>query len=1559
MANIFTRVLDRVTPWNRKGEVQRGQERKKKKEDEERIVRQRAPQARRPQNVFEQDVQEVLKDKSLNTVVSVPRGGPEVTDYDRPIVDTTPKIAAGTGVLTPEAYAAKNNQMLQQNAAEIEKRIPKPQQSLVNKFRDVVDANTEADQYRRAVAGAKSETARLQEQGMDREKAMTRGVRTARIMSKSPARSGADDVKDFGTSFVRGAATVPSALGRIVTGIGEGVTDLAGFAGTAINSPINLIRNGTLRGASDNAVANFMKTVKRRGITPSSEFLDRSAKTIGGEQNMPAYRAAQTAGEVVGAVATLGASAAKYAPKTAQVFKLGEAAETSRLAPIIKFVDNLVNSPIKGLGELLGRGRNVAPEVNVVEDLLTKGQLDDIATTNIPVRESVPIVSDGVEEAVNVRNVPRTDPLIREIGGDAQKVNQAATGVKKVQNATPNTVDVPRGRPDPRIEGLTPNNTGNTGLTTKAEIDAERKALDEALLNKELNKTQHKAANKELDNLTAADDVPTKGTPIQVKQVNSIPVDDANINVPTNLPETPGSVRVTTQSSPNNAKTAAVAETQQVYTDASKSDIPVVKDTANQYILDNPKKFTKTQVASARNQRKLARQMAKTQEDTAQALGRIEASKVPQGTKQSDDFAPTGEFAIGKKGDAYEVSKNKAEADLGKREMADRSAEDLAAEVVGKKSVSGGDMRKITAAKENLKNADPENFRNNEVWKLLDKAERSSKRTAAKILAMIPRTIRKSANSEALTGRWENKIVNALDDPSKLTNDQWKMVQNANDEFTAARDKAGKLEEQFRKTGSEADFKAWEKAHEAARNADTNAKMTEVKVAKDVLKGEKGPAVTDTIDKLKKEADVNTMDLVSANMLSGTGTGVRNTVGTELMGIENRLFANTRAKITNKLFKQNVGGYNRMGAKYGRKVGVKKLFGDAKRRADIGGKNPLEWAKNWSTTINSGGETSLQSQVYSRLGKYYQNQFKQAGVTGKALDLKMRHAMIADPDDMADIYLDAAMKSSGLTGMFEKGQTIEKAVTDWVGRGTDSKIAQGASKLVMRMLVGFPTATGNFLAQSGKRVTLGLPSFIEMGAKLAKSDKAGAAMAFERGLKEAGSGAAVMGLGVGLGKAGVITGPYPSDKDERERWATKGKTENSIKIGGAWYPIPQGAGMLGLPLMMGAAIGAEGDSNESVKNLFNPKSLAKLLPTDQIQGVLNTLTGDESPQALKNLVAGTVRAATPVGALLNQVAKSFDPTKNDTTTKDFWSNVLDQVYSGIPGVNNAADIPDKTDSEGNPISNPNPLELALGAASDVQGGGEQRVQEMDSKINSELSNIDKYGLLSDENLDGVLEGSGLEAYNKAKSGKQLDESDIKSLKEGLVKGVSSEGTDTAYLEREQYDTNLAVLKLKKELMESDKTVRPSSLKDIDTAIKRGEVYKQNKVPYDLISEYKSVGVDEWRNLGDPEDDNYDPDRYQQLWAIDEMMTKAGVSYKKGALDKPKYSAKKSKGGGRGGRGGSGGGSKKVDSDIGGQLKDGSYAPRVREYASIDAKSGSVPVIRRVRPNIVHKISSSG
>jgi hypothetical protein len=1566
MANFFTRALDWITPGDRGGEAQRRQE-KKKREEEERAIRQaqtrNTPQVRRPQNNFAQ--QESLQTNSLDTplpkpsnTIAVPRA-PEIEAYEALGIDDAPRVASGRGVLRPEVYAAKNRQELQNQAAEIKKSIPKPKQSLANKFRDVIDANTEADQYRRAVDMATNDAAVLRSRGMEKDRAVDRALNTARIMSKAPERTGADDIKDFGTSFARGAATVPSALGRIVTGVGEGVTDLVGFGGTAINAPIQLLRNGSVRGSSNNILANSMREIKDRVISPVSRGLDSSALAIGGEGNMPAYKAAQVAGEVVGGVATLGASASKYAPKAAQVFKLGEAAETSKLASAIKFIDNLVNSPVKSLLNGIRGGGNIAPEVNVIEDILTNTDLDDLARTNIPVRENIPIVEQGVEEAVNVRNVTPQSPLIREVGGDARTSTRMPTSEELTQRRIEqNIANQPAVRPDGRIEGVSPpppKYLGEAGGVTKVEVKTERAMLDEALKNGEINKTQHKAANKALDEVTPTDTTPPEGKKITVKQVDNIPVKDETV-IPQNLPEKPGTVRASTSTAPANAKSEAVAK--------SPTPIPVPK--VGSVGIDG-KAITKRDVAKIRRDNKSARAYAKEQEKNAELLSKIEKADPKTRAASQDGFAPTGKYRKGVKGNTFEAGSKEAEAALGAKEMANRPTTDLLEEVSQKGQITQGDTRKIRESLKKLKDADGDHYRQNPEYNALDDLLKQGNSDAARQMALIERVQRRTASSDALVSRWDKKISNALDDPTKIKEEDIVAIRAANDEFTTARDNARKAEEAFRQNDTIANEKAYQQAQDAEKAANTKAIDTELTVAKRLLSGEKSPNAKKVIDDLETEADIKMMDYVTASQLSGPATGFRNLVGTEAAGLENRFGANIRARISKNLFKEDsaVGGFDRAGARAGRKEGFSKMTTDYKRRQDYAGKNPLKHAQNIGTTMNTAGDSSMASQVQSKLSAYYKSQLKSQGYSGEQLTRRTEFMRRTDPDNMGRTYQDAVMKSSGLTGIFGKAKKVEGLAADSIAKSLEAtglvpSVAAGkVGRALSRIALGYPTATGNFLWQSGKRASFGAPSLIEMGVHLKAGNKAKASLAFDNFLKEAGSGAAMTGLGVALGKAGMVSGPYPESESERKRWEREGISEHSIKIGNDWRPIPQGLGMFGLPIMVGAAIGKEGDSNASLGELFSRTNITKLMPQDQVQGFMKLLAGDGTEAQEKNFVASTIRSGVPLGALFNQVAKGLDPTKNDTTTRSFWRNVFDQVVTGIPGNDKFADIPDKTDDEGNVIRNPSFGGVMTGASSTSQSRGEQRTNEINASISSDIEKIDEYGLLKDKSLSGVLEGKALEAFNKSKSGKQLDESDIKSLQSGLTKGVTGK-EDIAYLEREQYDTNLSVLKLKRDLMESDPSTKPSSLEDIDTAIKRGEIYKKDQVPYDLISDYKSIGVEDWRKMGIPpgakgyDEDVYDPEMYQRLWEIDEKMTNSGVSYGK-KLDKQKYSEKKS-GSGSGGRGGgSGSGSRKISTDFG-TLKDTYSAPKVKEYSSIDTRSGSIPSIRVKRPNIVHKIT---
>jgi hypothetical protein len=270
------------------------------------------------------------------------------------------------------------------------------------------------------------------------------------------------------------------------------------------------------------------------------------------------------------------------------------------------------------------------------------------------------------------------------------------------------------------------------------------------------------------------------------------------------------------------------------------------------------------------------------------------------------------------------------------------------------------------------------------------------------------------------------------------------------------------------------------------------------------------------------------------------------------------------------------------------------------------------------------------------------------------------------------------------------------------------------------------------------------------------------------------------------------------------------------------------------------------------------------------------------------------------------------------------------------------------------------LQVATGATSAVQGAGGELSQELDSQTAEKSSALADTGALDNDTLKGILKGEDLGLYNKAVEGKDLSEKELEKLQKALTKGVDSDGDDTAYLENGQYDANLSALTIKKQLMEADPTTKPSSIKKIDTAIERGKIYKEFEVPYDLISDYQKIGVEDWRKMGDPDYEDtgeYDPDMYEKLFDLDKIMTEKGVSYGKKEGKKAKYYAKSTGKGGGKGSGGKYGPGGKMSTEFG-TLQSGSAGPKVQAYDTIETKTASVPRIGVKRPNIVHKITRS-
>jgi len=1616
MASWFTRAIDRVTPWDRGGEVQRRQERKRR-EDEQQYQNARSsaptapnqpqrtlndePKPQQPTNIFE----------TLNKGLTLGQPNSIVPVFKTADLQSPPQPKPGA-VIEPT----------------------KPKQSIGNRFRDVFDANTESDKYRRAegnrVKGEKKDIV-LKNPGNIVSKTPIVGTTTKMINTAArqipqafytakqalATREYSNATKDLIDAQKSGDSNRFALAKKRANDAADRVTNIrrsvdASNEGFEKNKG-GLFNTGTLYDSAAAKRGDF-KTGATDVLAPTAvSMLD--LYTLG-QGNIISEGIKQGGTRAIRQVApAIGrASIGNYASGDIDARSQGATNEEAIKSGLISSIFGL--APDVGLPALarsfrskllpsLFNGRTVRPQ-DVVEEL------DDAAISAsaeavdqamrprpISVRQNIPIdevVGDAADIPVQVRTPQKPQgPLIRELGGDATQattdsaIAERAAQAQRNQATAINNVSVP----DRSVDGVQPGTPERPfTLNPEAVVTGQDKLIDDYAdmlrslgegngvdilpdgrrvsnnvrfgmgsdkiskgawreeaerqlragnADPSIQKAFDESADPEVQSLLNKGeraDAP-EGRPIAIKEAKGIDVIDQT-NVPQNLPETPGTVRVTTATEPTKVKSQVAA-----------SQLPAIPKVGS--TLPDGKVVTKRMVQSARNQRKNAKALAKAQDEAATAMEKVNAANNPNNALDSRQpgLILSDEVKKGKKGLYRAARQADQTSELGTKSVG-QIIEEADTSVRSNGSLTDRDIANVKDALDNSSPGTPE------YKKLSDLYWKDGGTHDAQRLALRNQSVHRTGSAKEIYNRAVSKLYALAEDPTKISDKHIADIEKTSDEFVNLRDSRAKAADAFNANPTRENHKRFMDLDKQAAKAEKSMAMAQFTAAKSSLKGNTNVKLRRMIEDAAENADLYTMDFVDSSLLSSTGTFVRNFVNASLGSAEEGLFGGIGARIGRGVKGAPVGGGVGRGSISGFGKGVSNIVDATKTRFKNAGLNPIEHMKNWSTTGNELGDSMIEGSIGRSVRDHYEQVLKGQGYTGD--ELRMRADVMArtDPDKLADrLYAPQARKDAGLGSGISKRSTFEKSaqreIADGIAKVMGKEYSQGGEALakgITRITMGFPSAVGRSLIAGSQRL---VPfANIDTVKAFTAADPTLRAAAIKESIKKSGSAATaatVFGL---MGANDMITGAYPKDPDERARWERDGIKENSIRLGDAWYDAPSYLGSFGLPVLAWASIGKNGGVNK--ESLNDIKAIVgSMSPTDSLNDINDMLDGKtDFGKYTQNIAASAGRMATPYGSLLNQVSKIFDTTQNDTSGDTWAEGLLNKLVDGIPIVDRS--LPTKTDKEGNPLYNPSVAETMAGAAGAVQGAGEQRSKEIDGKINATLSQLDQYGLLDDKNLNGVLENTGLDAYNKAKSGKQLDESEIKALKEGLVKGVSSEGTDTAYLEKGQYDTNLAVLKMKRDLMKEDPTVKPSSLEDIDTAIKRGEIYKKDQIPYEDIRDYQKIGVEDWRKLGDPEDDDYSEDTqamYEKLWKIDEMMTKAGVSYGK-KLDKSKYSAKKS---GKGGSGSSG--QRALDTSFG-TLKAGSFAPKVQEYATIDAKSGNVPIIRTVRPNIVHKISSS-
>lgn len=1277
----------------------------------------------------------------------------------------------------------------------------------------------------------------------------------------------------------------------------------------------------------------------------------------------------------------------------------------NRAAPVVQTLSSPISSTRSGIGRLVN-GRTLPTAERIGVDAGEAGIVAENAG-NAAQTTQIPVVQEGGNVPIPVRT-PQPGDLIRETSGDARFPGHVPTPEEAVaaraRNAFDNqapgapdqgvsgVVNVPRPQPFkvapeaaataqngvidqyakflkdmgegngtqlvPDGEGgyyrtsnnFRPGDTGGKRMTKADWRDQAEADLKAGKAEPGHQQAFNDATNPDLQSLIAGGDQTAEapiGRPIAVKEVTGIPVRDET-NVPTGTVVTPGEVRATQATAPSMTKSEAVANT-------PVSTAPVQLPAETQAILDNPKQFNSRQVAAARNQRKLARQMAKTKEDTAAAVDRIETAS-PAATSPEGHVA-TGQFDTSANGGAYQTASRSAEKAQAATETAQMSPGDAIKTARDNQAQNGGfnrrDVRNIQAMfdAKRIARGTPE-F--NEAKQIL----KEDGTIQAQSLALRGgNTIRRTASPTELINQYESKIYRLAEDPSKIDSNLFDQVDAATTRFTDARDAATQAYNRFTESPTTQNAKVYHAAQDAAEKADKEAKITEFNVANKVLKGNKDTSQVRELQKMAQSADLYQMDGIDASMLSGTGTFARNFVNAGVGGTEEGLFGGLASRAAKLITGEDIGGGAGRGTLSGFRKGVSNIVDASKARASNAGWNPLEHVKNWATTGNQLGDSIIDSQTTHNVLDHYTQMLKGQGYTGRELTDRAGVMARQDPEEVGRTYAGYARAAAGLGSGITRSSKIETVIknglSDMLSGGNPNTVSEAASKLITRMTVGFPTAVGRTIVEGGKRATLGAPTALRLFSSAARNDPAVQAQIIKQSIQQFGSGATTGAIFYGLGQRGIVTGSYPTDPAERAKWQREGITENSIKIGDNYYQLPSYLGSAALPALFAATLGRNnGDVAQAAGEVA--KGLPQILPTDQASNVLDFINGKTNAgKFLTQTAASATRALEPGGALLNQIAKSFDSTTNDTNSGTALQNFAAKVLTGIPGAANT--LPSKTDDAGNVLHNPGALPLAFGASTTTQNKGVEQTKQIDDTTNTTLKGITDAGGLNDPNIKNVIntDDNAKKILVKLQAGKQVSPADLKKLQSAITKGVPNDGSDTAYLEKGQYGTHLTALNIKRQELAADPTTKPSELAKLDLNIKRGQVYKDNKIPYTDITDYKTTSLSDWRAMGDDTSDKYDPAAYQKLWNMDQLMTKAGASDNTKDPTASKFSAKQP-GKGRRGSGVAGGYSAGF-----GTLKAGVGAPNVKNYATIGQQSGSVPVIPVNRPNIVHKVGSSG
>ena len=247
-----------------------------------------------------------------------------------------------------------------------------------------------------------------------------------------------------------------------------------------------------------------------------------------------------------------------------------------------------------------------------------------------------------------------------------------------------------------------------------------------------------------------------------------------------------------------------------------------------------------------------------------------------------------------------------------------------------------------------------------------------------------------------------------------------------------------------------------------------------------------------------------------------------------------------------------------------------------------------------------------------------------------------------------------------------------------------TKAGKNAAKIAKTLVVPFVKVPSKVLSTAVDYSPAGAVQAIVKKIGKTKNYSVGQ---FETDLAKSGLGTSTfVGLGYALSSAGLLTGSYPDDDKERDRWKNEGIEPNSIKIGDKYVSLNY-LGPTAILMGMGAGVQKRQEKGEdpftmSVGSISD--TVNAFLGQSYVQGLNDAVNAVKDPQRYGGKFANSM-ARGVVPNLLRQTATATDPKQRQVDTP------LESVISGIPGLSQTLNA--KVDTYGREIENKQTMPL--------------------------------------------------------------------------------------------------------------------------------------------------------------------------------------------------------------------------------------------------------------------------